>query len=130
MDLRFASVTGRLVHDPELRLTTSQRKVCNFLFACHYTKDKTLFINGVAWGAMAEYISTYAHKGDRVLVNGDFEFNEYTDSLGEQKKNIVIRVDTLILIRKNETATVLKADAEDLTVNSMIGDEDDYDLPY
>ena len=79
---------------------------------------------------MAEYISTYAHKGDRVLVNGDFEFNEYTDSLGEQKKNIVIRVDTLILIRKNETATVLKADAEDLTVNSMIGDEDDYDLPY
>ena len=70
---------GRLTGDPELKLTTSNRKVVNFTLAVdRRSKDKqTDFIRCVAWEKTAETIHQYTHKGDKLIVSGRIQVTQY-----------------------------------------------------
>ena len=66
------SISGRLTKDPELRRTQSGTAVCSFSVAVDRpgVKDKTDFIDCVAWDKRAEFVSKYFLKGDPIEVNG------------------------------------------------------------
>ena len=70
---------GRLTSDPELKMTTSNRKVVNFTLAVdRRSKDKqTDFIRCVAWEKTAETIHQYTHKGDKLIVFGRIQVTQY-----------------------------------------------------
>lgn len=64
---------GRLTRDPELRNTASGTSVCNFTVAVDdgYGENRsTSFINCVAWGKSAEFVSNYFSKGKMIIVIG------------------------------------------------------------
>jgi len=67
---------GRLVADPDLRYTQSNKPVADFRLAVNrqYTDEsgerKADFINIITWGKQAENVKQYIEKGSQVAVDG------------------------------------------------------------
>ena len=83
-------LSGRLVKDPEVRYTQTQKVVTLFSLAVsrevkneqgNYDAD---FFNCVAWGKTAELMGNTLKKGARVLVTGRVQIRNY-ESNGERK---------------------------------------------
>ena len=68
---------GRIVKDPELRQTNSDKAVCRFTVATQETKDITDFHNVSAWERNAESIAKFFHKGDPILIWGRLNTTSY-----------------------------------------------------
>lgn len=80
-------INGNVTKDPEIKSTTSGKKVVSFSVAVNKGKDKTLFMSCVAWEKTAELINDYVKKGDRFAASGELDIREYEDSkTGEKKK--------------------------------------------
>ena len=92
-------LVGRLTADPELRTTSGGTSYCRFSVAVdrNFVKSgeerKTDFINCVAWGQQAEFISRYFSKGRRIGVQGSIETGSYTNREGAKVYTTDIRVD-------------------------------------
>lgn len=84
--------TGRLTRDPELKQTTSGISVCTFRLAVKRprVKDKTDFIDFVAWRNEAEFLCRYFKKGDPVEVAGELHSDEFTDREGNKRQRHVV----------------------------------------
>ena len=80
-------LTGRLTKDIELRQTNSGKSVVQTSIAVkrefkengEYNTD---FINVVVWGASADFLKSYAKKGDLIEVVGRWQVRNYQDSQG------------------------------------------------
>lgn len=81
-------LSGNLCHEIELKQTVGGKSVLTNCIAVQreYKNDKgeyeSDFINLVLWGAQAEYLSRYAHKGDRVELVGRWNVRKYTANDG------------------------------------------------
>lgn len=77
---------GRLVADPELRMTQSNISVVSFKIAVDkYVKDgekQADFIECNAWRATADFISKYFAKGQEILIRGQLHNKQWTDKDG------------------------------------------------
>lgn len=83
--MNVLSIAGNLTKDPELKTTQGGKKVASFSVAINEGKDKTLFLNCVAWEKTAELIAQYCKKGDRLSCNGKLDIRSYEDSNGVKK---------------------------------------------
>ncbi len=80
-------LVGRLTKDVEVRKTTTGISTANFTLACNRrgrsengpTAD---FINCVVWRQGADFLGTYAHKGDVVAVDGRITTRNYEGQNG------------------------------------------------
>ena len=73
-------LVGRLVKDIELNQTQNGIANANFILAVDnpFNKDGNAdFIGIQAWKGQAEFLSRYAHKGDRVCVKGRIQTRQY-----------------------------------------------------
>lgn len=67
----YFNVSGNLVRDPEIRLTTKQTKYSFVTIAVNgISKDKTDFLSICFWEKMADNIKAYCHKGDCLTICG------------------------------------------------------------
>lgn len=57
-------IVGRLVRNPELRYTSSNKAVTKITIACNNSKDDTTFLDITIFGKMAETTNEYCQKGD------------------------------------------------------------------
>lgn len=84
-------LSGNLCQDIELKQTITGKSVLTNCIAVkrEYKNDKNEyesdFINIVAWGSQAEYLSKYAHKGDRVELVGRWQIRKYTANDGTNR---------------------------------------------
>lgn len=78
---------GRLAKDVELRYTNNQKAVTSFTVAVQddNDRDKTDFIDCVAWGATAEFLSKYFGKGSMILITGRLTKRDYKTNNGETR---------------------------------------------
>lgn len=81
-------LSGNLCQEIELKQTQNGKSVTTNCIGVQreYKNEKgaydTDFINLVIWGAQAEYLSKYAHKGDRVELVGRWTVRKYTANDG------------------------------------------------
>lgn len=73
---------GRLTADAVLRMTTSGKYVASFSIAVErdYSQDgerQADFINLIAWGKTAEFITKYFSKGEMIAVRGSLQTRSY-----------------------------------------------------
>jgi len=109
-DINKTILMGRLTKDPELKFTPNNTEVCNFSLASNEkwkdangeTKEKTLFLNCVAWKGLAKVISEYCKKGNRLLVEGKLNSKTWEDSSGNKKSTIELNVENFQLIDRND----------------------------
>lgn len=78
---------GNLTKDPEIR-QAGQEIVANFCVAVkrRFSKeDRSDFINCIAWGKLADFISKYFTKGQEILVSGEIQTRTYDDKNGKKQ---------------------------------------------
>ena len=85
--LNNVTLMGRIVRDPELRMTQNQTPVASFSIACERdTKDKeTDFVDCTAWRHTAEFIHNYMTKGQLIVVTGRLQIRQWTDNNGNKR---------------------------------------------
>ena len=88
-------IMGRLTKDAEERKTNSGKSVCSFCVALddRFDKDKTHFIDVIAWNKTAEFITKYFSKGDMIAVQGTLQTRSY-------EKDGIKRTITEVLVEK------------------------------
>lgn len=101
---------GRLVKDPEIRTTTTGKKVASFSLAISDGKDQngqeiTQFFNGSAWERLAEIIEMYVKKGTKVAIFGSLKNRSWDKQDGTKgyATDILAR-EMEILSSKNESS--------------------------
>lgn len=113
-------LVGRLVEDPEIKVSKTGKKVISSSIAVrreaknaegNYDSD---FINFVAFEKSAEFIANYTHKGDLVALSGRWQTRNYEDKDGKKRVANEVLVETFTSLTKKE--------AKEAPVN--IADED------
>ena len=94
---------GRLVKDPEIRVTVSGITVARFTIAIDRIKRKdqennqTDFINVVAWRRLGEIAGEYLKKGKLVSIEGSLRIDTYQKD-GEERQWIEVVTDTFQML--------------------------------
>lgn len=96
-------LSGRLVRDPEVRITPSEKTVCNFTLAVdRFAKTGTDFINIIVWGKTAELCGNSLQKGHRLLVEGQLQIRDYVAKDGTKKYVTEVVCNNVEFIEKKE----------------------------
>lgn len=105
MSLNCVCLTGRLTRDPELRTTTTGKQVVSFTVAVQKrfkpqdeSQPDASFIDCVAWGQQAEFLSNYGAKGRMVGVTGRLEQRKYQAQDGTNRNVVEVVVDNVQLL--------------------------------
>lgn len=91
------TVIGNVGRDPELKITKNNLAVCKFSLADTKGKkgenQKTSWYDIVVFGALAENVASEIHKGERLLVLGTLQVEDYTKTDGTKGKRVEIIAD-------------------------------------
>ena len=90
-------LSGNLTKDAELRYTANDKAYSKFSIANNEgygDNKKTNFFNCTLWGKSAENLNRFLTKGQKVLITGKVEINDYKDKEGIERKIIDINVDS------------------------------------
>lgn len=100
MSYNKAIIIGRTTKEIELKQTQSGKSVCSFSVAVdrRYDRDKTDFLNIVAWGKTAEFVNQYFHKGDHIGIDGRVETRSYEDKNGNKRTAVEIIAETIFFV--------------------------------
>lgn len=116
---------GRLTKDIEVRYTTGENSIAvgrTSVAVNRKGKDNgTDFINVVAFGKTAEFISKYFTKGQEILIAGRIQVNPYEDKDGNK------RTSTDVVIEEVEFCGS-KGQAVETT--EVVAEVSDDDLPF
>ena len=94
-------VIGNLTKDPESRVTSNGKDVCNFTVAVkrRYGSDAQ-FIKVATWGALAQNCQAYLSKGSKVAVLGEASIEVYSGKDGTPKGNLVCNAETVEFLNR------------------------------
>ncbi|MDE7083538.1 MAG: single-stranded DNA-binding protein [Clostridia bacterium] len=87
---------GNLTKDPELTETSGGISLCRFSIAVTRAYSgangdkKTDFFNCTAWRGLGDTVARYAHKGNKVAVEGSIELRNYEDNQGVKRTAVDI----------------------------------------
>ena len=98
-------IIGRLVRDPEMKLTAAGIAVTRFTVAVdkQVKKDKESgeqtadFLRVVAWRRLAEICNEYLKKGKLVAIEGRLQFSSYEKD-GEKRSSAEIIADNMQML--------------------------------
>jgi len=81
------SLTGGLTRDPELRTTPTGKSVCDMRLAVtrHRSRDKSDYIDVVAWEGLGESCAAHLEKGRQIAVTGRVEHREWEADDGARR---------------------------------------------
>ena len=89
---------GNLTHDPELSETNSGISVCRFSVAVNRRRtgdgeQQTDFFNVTAWRGLADNVSRFCKKGNKVAVTGSIQIRQYEDRDGQKRTSVDVNAD-------------------------------------
>lgn len=107
-------LVGRLTKDPEIRKTSSGISVmaCTVAVNRRGKKDEADFIQVVVWKQGAEYLNSYAHKGDLVSVEGSIRTRKYEDRNGKTVWVTEVNANNVSLMPKQSTDSSYSQDSQ------------------
>ena len=120
---------GRLVRDPELRYTQSQKPVTSFSLAVERDyapageKKETDFIDVIAWNNTANFVHQHFEKGQAAIVRGRLQIRDWTDRDGNKRKAAEVVADAVYFAESKK-----KAEAADSKLTEI--DDSDGELPF
>lgn len=126
-------IMGRLTKEPEERKTSTGKTVCSFCVAVDdsFDKEKTHFLDIIAWNKTAEFICKYFNKGSMIAVQGRLATRMWEDKNGSKHKAVEIVADNVSFCgsktdnaKGNPLAVAAPTDAEYKEI------PDDEDLPF
>ena len=133
--MNHGSYVGRLTADPELKQTQNRISVCSFTLAIDRpgTRDKTDFINFVAWRQTAEFICKYFRKGQKIALTGYLTSRQYEDKNGNQRTAFEVVADRAEFVESRQKAEGWNSSQEPPAYQAQQGFEEippEEDLPF
>ena len=124
------TLLGNLTRTPEIRSTPSGTAVASFGLAINRrfrqgtaTKE-VCYVDVTAFGAQAEAIGEYLHKGSPALIDGRLRWHQWEKD-GQRQSKLDVVADTVQFLARREASPV-SADGDDLG-----GDDDPEDeIPF
>lgn len=107
--LNRVALVGRLVRDPELRITNNSNKMVSFTIAVNRNfnnqngQQDADFIRCVAYNKLAELIEAYVSKGSLVSVDGSIRTGSYTNAQNQVVYTTDIFVDNIGFLSPKST---------------------------
>lgn len=94
---------GNIVNEIELKQTTNGKYVLENTIAVRRDDEKADFINFQVWGSLAENMSKYCKKGDRIAINGEIHVDRYVkDEQTKYKSYVYGKSIEYLFSKKNE----------------------------
>ena len=99
--LNICTLMGRLVNDPELRMTGNNVPVASFRIACDRDfkgsngNKETDFVDIVCWRNTAEFATKFFSKGRMAVVAGRLQMRNWTDKDGNKRTSAEIVADNI-----------------------------------
>ena len=126
------NIIGRLTKDVEVRKTSTNKSVSSFSIAVDNlaTKDgekTTSFFNCNAWNNVAETLSKYTRKGDRIAISGSLIQRNYENKNGEKNSVVEINVNSITLIENKKENASVNSENKAVENDNKINDDD---LPF
>ena len=126
------NIIGRLTKDVEVRKTSTNKSVSSFSIAVDNlaTKDgekTTSFFNCNAWNNVAETLSKYTRKGDRIAISGSLIQRNYDNKNGEKISVVEINVNSITLIENKKENASVNSENKAVENDNKINDDD---LPF
>jgi len=97
--MNFFAVSGRVGTEPQLK-TVGQSQILSFSFAFDTgSKDKraTTWMSCNLWGARAQALSPYIHKGSQLTLGGEISLRPWTSKDGKQGTSLDMNVQQVTL---------------------------------
>lgn len=92
---------GNLTRDPDVKMMTNGRPVCNFGLALNRSykdsegnkKDETTFVDVECFGPRAEAVGRFFTKGRAIFVEGRLKLDQWESKEGEKRSAIRVVLD-------------------------------------
>ena len=126
---------GRLVRDPEVRYTQSGKACAKFTLAIDRRRSgdgnqQADFIQCVAWEKIAEVISQYVTKGQKIAVEGRIQTRSYDAQDGSKRYVTEIVVQSMEFCDSKGGGTSSAASSEQQGVFDGSRAVSDSDIPF
>lgn len=137
--MNTCSLLGNLCSDPEIKTSLGGLSYCRFTVAVtRPKKNGTDFISCVAFSSLAEFVSKYFSKGQRIALTGRIQVDSYVNKEGVHKKDIAIIANNIFFCdsKKNANATTYnqtETEAEQDPLDSLDDEslgECDMEVPF
>ena len=89
--MNVSVIRGRLVADPVIRYNDNKTAILDFTVAVN-KKDRSDFIDCVAWGNTAEFIERNFEKGQFICVVGEIRTHVWEKADGVKAKDVKVSV--------------------------------------
>lgn len=111
--LNVVAVQGRLVADPDIRVTTTGKKVASIRLACdrgRKDQDGTSLVdwlNVILWERRAGFAEQYLRKGMMIAVSGRLQSRQYQDRNGNNRQAVEIVANDVSFCEPKRSAPVV-----------------------
>ena len=101
---------GRMVRDPEVRYTETEKVVCEFTIAVDRPylnqegQREADFIQVLIWGKQAETVGNHFKKGQRILLEGRLQIRSYDAKDGSKRYVTEVIANSFEFIERKEQA--------------------------
>jgi single-strand DNA-binding protein len=101
---------GRIVNDPELKYTKSQKPVTSFRiavdagYADQSGQRQSHFFDVVAWDGTAQFIATWFGKGQMIAISGKLTTRSWTDKHEQKRVSVEIVAHNVYFCGERKTA--------------------------
>ncbi len=129
---------GNLTRDPELSETNSGVPVCRFAiavnrrFSSQDAERQTDFFNVTAWRGLAENVSRFCKKGNKVAVVGSIQIRNVEDNAGQRRTYVDIIADDVEFLTPKGAAGADDGDYAPAPKKkpTLEAFDDDSDIPF
>lgn len=133
--INMVVLTGRLVKDPELKVTPSGKYVTSFTIANdvgYGDNKKTNFVPIVAWEKTAEFVTKNFMKGSAIGIVGKLQVRQYEDKDGNKRTTTEIVTNDVQFVesKKSNAGNNEVASQQFDDIDGFMPVQDDGDLPF
>jgi single-strand DNA-binding protein len=138
-DLNRVILIGRLTRDPELKYLQSGTAVARFSIANNrrYStagekKEQVSFFDCIAWSKLAEMLTEYCKKGQRIGIEGRLQQRSWDDQEGKKRSSVEIVIDNVQFLSAKEGTKEVSNEQPDLVSSSPVEENafTDDDIPF
>ena len=142
---------GNLTRDPDVRMMSNGRPVCNFGLALNRSykdgegnrKEETTFVEVESFGPRAEAVGRFFTKGRSIFIEGRLKLDQWESKEGEKRSALRVVLDSFEFVdskqdgsssqpRNSESAPSLQTENSKSSTSPTVNNEDalDDDVPF
>jgi single-strand DNA-binding protein len=135
--LNKVMLIGNLTRDPDVRMLSNGRPVCNFGLALNRTfkdsegnrKEEVTFVDVECYGPRAEAVGRFFTKGRSIFVEGRLKLDQWESKEGEKRSAIRVVLDNFEFVDSKQESTTAPTESQSASHNKPTVAQDNNPAP-